>query len=93
MPDTPEAKRTKLMANEPEANQTAGRAAAAAPVPPLQVKKLVPEAQTPTRGSEFAAGYDLYAAVATVIPRRGKALVSTGLAVAVPGGTCKFGFA
>ena len=35
----------------------------------LQVKKLVPEAQIPTRGSVDAAGFDLYAAVDTVIPK------------------------
>lgn len=35
----------------------------------LQVKKLVPQAQIPTRGSADAAGFDLYAAVDTVIPK------------------------
>lgn len=28
--------------------------------PPLLIKKLSPNAQTPTRGSAFAAGYDIY---------------------------------
>ncbi|EEP81858.1 deoxyuridine 5'-triphosphate nucleotidohydrolase [Uncinocarpus reesii 1704] len=56
-------------------------------LPPLLVKKLVPQAQAPTRGSAFAAGYDLYAAKETVIPTKGKGLVDTGLAIAVPDGT------
>ncbi|KAI2618451.1 dUTP diphosphatase [Hypoxylon sp. NC1633] len=55
--------------------------------PPLLIKKLTPTAQLPTRGSAFAAGYDLYASSAATIPARGKALVETGLAIAVPAGT------
>lgn len=55
--------------------------------PPLLIKKLSPAATTPTRGSAHAAGYDLYAAAATTIPARGKALVSTQLAIATPQGT------
>jgi hypothetical protein len=58
--------------------------------PPLLIKKLVPNAQAPKRGSAFAAGYDLYAAASTSIPARGKGLVSTGLAMAVPAGTCMY---
>jgi dUTP pyrophosphatase len=55
--------------------------------PPLLIKKLSENATTPTRGSAFAAGYDLYAASATIIPARGKALVSTDLSIATPEGT------
>jgi dUTP pyrophosphatase len=55
--------------------------------PPLLVKKLSPEATTPTRGSAFAAGYDLYASKPITIPSRGKALVSTDLSIATPEGT------
>ncbi|KAI9767462.1 MAG: Deoxyuridine 5'-triphosphate nucleotidohydrolase [Geoglossum simile] len=51
--------------------------------PPLQVKKLSPKGRAPTRGSAFAAGYDIYSAHDTTIPARGKALVDTGIAVAV----------
>lgn len=58
------------------------------PQPPLLVKKLTETAKAPTRGSAFAAGYDLYAAKDTVIPAKGKGLVDTGLAIAVPEGTC-----
>ncbi|KAL4984072.1 dUTPase-like protein [Aspergillus falconensis] len=60
---------------------------ASTPTPALLVKKLTPAARAPTRGSAFAAGYDLYAAKEIVIPAKGKGLVDTGLAVAVPEGT------
>ena len=56
--------------------------------PALQVKRLTPSAKTPTRGSKFAAGYDMYAAETKVVPARGKAMIGTGIAVAVPIGTC-----
>lgn len=56
---------------------------------PLHVKKLSPQARLPTRGSAFAAGYDLYAAKDTVVPARGKVLVDTDISIAVPAGTCK----
>ncbi|SLM34390.1 dutp pyrophosphatase [Lasallia pustulata] len=55
--------------------------------PPLLVKKLSTKAKTPTRGSAYAAGYDLYSAQNTTIPARGKALVDTDIAIAVPAGT------
>ncbi|KAL6886635.1 dUTP diphosphatase [Trichoderma longibrachiatum] len=54
---------------------------------PLHVKKLSPQARLPTRGSAFAAGYDLYAAKDTVVPARGKVLVDTDISIAVPAGT------
>src|SRR5271169_544695 len=50
--------------------------------PPLLIKKLSANATTPTRGSAFAAGYDIYSSHDTVIPSRGKALVDTDLAIA-----------
>lgn len=56
--------------------------------PPLKIKKLSFKARLPTRGSEFAAGYDLYAAKDTIVPGRGKVLVHTDIAIAVPIGTC-----
>ncbi|RYP89633.1 hypothetical protein DL770_004280 [Monosporascus sp. CRB-9-2] len=55
--------------------------------PPLLIKKLSEKARLPTRGSAFAAGYDLYAAKATTVPARGKALVDTDISIAVPAGT------
>jgi len=58
-------------------------------MPPLLVKKLSDKARLPTRGSAFAAGYDLYAARDTVVPARGKILVDTDISMAVPAGTCE----
>jgi dUTP pyrophosphatase len=58
--------------------------------PALLIKKLSDKAKLPTRGSEFAAGYDIYASKETVIPARGKALVDTDISMAVPAGTCEF---
>lgn len=52
----------------------------------LRCQKLTESAHLPTRGSDFAAGLDLYAAVATTVPARGFVSVSTGIAVAVPEG-------
>ena len=56
--------------------------------PPLLIKKLAPTARAPTRGSAYAAGYDLYAAKSGKIPARGKGLVDTELAIAVGEGCC-----
>lgn len=56
--------------------------------PPLLIKKLSDKARLPTRGSAFAAGYDLYAARATTIPARGKVLVDTDISMSLPAGTC-----
>merc|ERR1712000_240453 len=55
--------------------------------PPLLIKKLSDKARLPTRGSAFAAGYDIYAAKETTIPARGKVLVDTDISIAVPAGT------
>jgi len=59
---------------------------AAAAFPPLLVKRLSEAAVLPVRGSAAAAGYDLAAAHAGVIPARGKALIKTDLAMAIPDG-------
>ena len=61
-------------------------------VPLLQVKLLSEKAKAPTRGSAFAAGYDIYSAQDTTVPARGKALVDTDIAIAVPVGTCESSF-
>ncbi|RKF71959.1 Deoxyuridine 5'-triphosphate nucleotidohydrolase [Golovinomyces cichoracearum] len=53
----------------------------------LLVKKLSSRARLPIRGSAFAAGYDLHAAEEINIPARGKALVPTNIAIALPPGT------
>ena len=53
----------------------------------LQCQKLTEHAILPQRGSTHAAGYDLSSAENTVIPARGKGIVKTDLAIAVPPGT------
>ena len=54
----------------------------------IQVKKLRPDAILPTAGSQYAAGYDLYACMdgPVTIPPRTTAKVGTGLSIAVPEG-------
>merc|ERR1711971_438921 len=67
---------------------TAGAAAAASGAKTarqlLLVKRNRPEAVMPVKGSEYAAGFDLAAAEAVVVPPHGKAIVKTGLSVATP---------
>jgi len=53
----------------------------------LQVAKLTDKAIIPTRGSDKAAGYDLYSAYDYVIPARGKILAKTDIQIKVPHGT------
>lgn len=108
LPNSPLAKRPKIMAATPKSplpssvplpqtpTSTAETALPSGPNsaglsdPPLLVKKLSIDATTPTRGSAFAAGYDLYSARAAKIPARGKGFAETDLAIAVPAGTCRF---
>lgn len=52
----------------------------------LFVKKLSDNAVLPTRGSDIAAGLDLYSAEYTVIPSKDKALVKTDIALSIPEG-------
>jgi dUTP pyrophosphatase len=51
------------------------------------VKKESETAKTLTRSTWGAAGFDLYADETTSIPAHGRALVSTGIAIALPEGT------
>jgi dUTP pyrophosphatase len=53
----------------------------------LRVKKLSALAILPSRGSRFSAGYDLSSAYDIVVPSRGKAIVKTDLAIAIPPNT------
>lgn len=53
----------------------------------LLVRRLTETSRVPTRGSEGAAGYDLYADEDVDIEPGGRALVSTGISVEVPPGT------
>ena len=50
----------------------------------LAVKRLGPAGRLPTRGSADAAGYDLYSAEQTFVPAKGRTLVKTQIAVAIP---------
>lgn len=50
----------------------------------LRVKKLVPNATIPTRATDSAAGYDLYASESGCIPPFGRSAVSTGIALELP---------
>ena len=52
----------------------------------LRVKKLSEHAVLPVRGSAGAAGYDLAASAAGVIKARGRGIVPTDLAIALPPG-------
>ena len=53
----------------------------------LQVQRLSADATIPTRGSKFAAGYDLYASQDILIDRGGRAVVPTDITIAVPPST------
>ncbi len=54
----------------------------------IKVKKVSPLAHIPTRGSDYAAGYDLYAAIekAVVIEPHRTAMIDTGLQFELPDG-------
>ena len=54
----------------------------------LQFKRLHPDAQLPTRASEHAAGYDLYAIAPLNLHPGQRAPIATGVAVAIPHGFC-----
>ena len=86
VPTSPPAKRIKTDNSAPTASETMASSSS----PALLIKKLSDKARLPTRGSAFAAGYDLFAARATTLPARGKALVDTDISMSVPAGTCKY---
>jgi len=52
----------------------------------LEFMKLHPSAKLPTRGSRFSAGLDLYSSEDVTIASHERAVVKTGLSVAVPHG-------
>lgn len=54
----------------------------------LQVKKLKENAKLPQRGSDYAAGYDLFACVdkTVVVPSHSTVKIGTGLSFALPSG-------
>ncbi|XP_011873211.1 PREDICTED: deoxyuridine 5'-triphosphate nucleotidohydrolase [Vollenhovia emeryi] len=53
----------------------------------LKFAKLSEKAFAPTKGSEYAAGYDLRSAYKYIVPARGRELVKTDLQIEVPFGT------
>lgn len=50
------------------------------------MKRLDKNAKLPLLGSVNAAGYDLHALTDAIVPKRGKELIPTGLAFAIPVG-------
>lgn len=52
----------------------------------IKIKKLTEDAVIPTRGSEYAAGYDLYAGKDAIIAGHHTEKIGTGVAAAIPAG-------
>ncbi|XP_050696149.1 deoxyuridine 5'-triphosphate nucleotidohydrolase-like [Eriocheir sinensis] len=52
----------------------------------LRFKKLTENAFPPSKGSKWAAGYDLMSAYDLVVPAQGKALVKTDIQIDLPEG-------
>jgi dUTP pyrophosphatase len=52
----------------------------------VEIKKLSENAKVPTRGTIFAAGYDLYAAENFIIKPLSRQLVKTNISIGVPEG-------
>ena len=50
----------------------------------IKIKKLYQDSQIPTRGSEYAAGYDLYAREGATIKPHETAKIGTGVAIQPP---------
>ncbi|EDU50984.1 dutpase [Pyrenophora tritici-repentis] len=76
-----------MSALQPPAPIAPSIAAAAAAEQQLQVQLLSANAQAPKKGSQFAAGHDLFSAEEVVIPARGRKLVGTDIKISVPVGT------
>jgi dUTP diphosphatase len=53
----------------------------------LRVKKLKEDAIVPCRQSAGSVGYDLCSGESSVVPAKGKALIKTNVAIALPRGT------
>ena len=54
--------------------------------PSIEVKRLSDSAIVPKKGTYGSAGYDLYASEECFIPAKGKGIVKTGIAMAIPYG-------
>lgn len=53
----------------------------------ILIKKLRPDAYIPTRGSDQAAGLDLYSVSSIVVPPGDRALIPTGISISIPKNT------
>ena len=53
----------------------------------LQVLLLSKTATAPTKGSKYAAGFDLYSSKDVVVPSHGRLVVPTDISIAIPWGT------
>lgn len=55
----------------------------------IKIKKLTPDAQLPTKGTEDAACFDLYASETIILESRsGRRKIPTGIAMEIPSGYC-----
>src|SRR6056300_774589 len=52
----------------------------------IQIKKLSENALIPTQGSNYAAGYDLYAAESGQVESECRRLIKTNIAISIPEG-------
>ena len=52
----------------------------------IKIKKLNPDAIIPTNGSEYAAGWDLYACEDVVVAPGSSVFIHTGIAIEIPEG-------
>ena len=59
----------------------------------VKVKKINDTATIPTRGTEYAAGYDLYASDAFYIPGAETRMIGTGICMEIPDGYAGFIYA
>lgn len=57
------------------------------PIKQLKFKKLSPEAIIPSKGSKYAAGYDLHSLIDCSVNPKDKGLIKTGLSVFIPHGS------
>lgn len=57
------------------------------PIKKFYIKKLVPDATIPVKGTQGSAGYDLCAIEEMIIPSNEKGKVKTGLAFMIPPNT------
>lgn len=56
----------------------------------LKVKKLLPEAIIPTRGTGYAAAFDLYSVEDLEIQNNTFKFINTGIAIEIPEGYCGY---